>query len=171
MAIAVYPGSFDPVTCGHLDIIERASRMFDLVIVAVLRNPSKKPLFTVEERVDMLQSAVCHLSNVRVDHFGGLLVDYARRQGATAIIKGLRAVSDFEYEFQMASVNRKLDPTIETLFMMTSNEYAFLSSSVVKEVASLGGCIQGLVPGEVEKRLRGKFRETGGNKFGQDKGN
>ncbi|NPV52128.1 MAG: pantetheine-phosphate adenylyltransferase [Firmicutes bacterium] len=171
MAIAVYPGSFDPVTCGHLDIIERAGKMFDLVIVAVLRNPSKKPLFTVEERVDMLQSAVCHLNNIRVDHFGGLLVDYARRQGATAIIKGLRAVSDFEYEFQMASVNRKLDPTIETLFMMTSNEYAFLSSSVVKEVASLGGCIRGLVPEEVEKRIRRKFRETGGNDFGQDKGN
>lgn len=157
MKIAVYPGSFDPVTNGHLDIIERASSIFDHLIVAVLTNPAKKPLFTLEERMEMLAEVCAPYENVSTDHFSGLLVNFARQKGARAIIRGLRAVSDFEYEFQMASINRKLDPGIEMFFMMTSNEHAFLSSSVVKEVAALGGCVDGLVPEPVARRLRAKF--------------
>lgn len=165
MAVAICPGSFDPVTCGHLDVIERACRIFDTVVVAVLRNPSKQPLFAVEERVEMLKEVTAHLPNVKVDSFSGLLVEFARAHGARVIIKGLRAVSDFEYEFQMASINRKLAPEIDTIFVMTSNEYAFLSSSAVKQVASLGGCVRGLVPFQVERRLRERFgRRTRGGK-------
>lgn len=155
--IAVCPGSFDPITNGHLDIIERASTVFDHVVVGILNNPEKRGLFTIEERIEMIEEATDHLRSVSVASFTGLLVDFARRQGAVTIIRGLRAVSDFEFEFRMASMNRKLAPDIETFFMMTSNEYAYLSSSVVKQVASFGGCVRGLVPVVVEKRLRDRF--------------
>lgn len=157
--IAVCPGSFDPVTNGHIDIIERASKVFDHVIVAVAQNYSKTPLFTVEERIHLLEESLSHLEKIEVDKFDGLLVKYARKRGAGAIIRGLRAVSDFEYEFQMASMNRKLDDRVETVFIMTSNEYAFLSSSTIKEVAQLGGCIRNLVPNVVEEALKGKLKK------------
>lgn len=163
--IAVCPGSFDPVTNGHLDIIERAASVFDYVVVGVLNNPEKESLFTIDERIEMLKESVAHLQNVSVGSFTGLLVKFARDCGAVTIIRGLRAVSDFEFEFRMASMNRKLAPDIETFFMMTSNEYAYLSSSVVKQVASFGGCVRGLVPVVVEKRLRDKFRS--GKAMGQ----
>ena len=146
MKIAVYPGSFDPVTNGHLDIMERGAKLFDKLIVAVAKNPGKEPLFSLEERISMLEESLSHLSNVEVSCFKGLLVEFARAQQATAILRGLRALSDFEYEFQMASINKKIGD-IETVFMMTSNDYAFLSSSAVKEVASLGGCVKGFVLG------------------------
>lgn len=163
--IAVCPGSFDPVTNGHLDIIERAASVFDHVVVGVLNNPEKESLFAIDERIEMLKESVAHLQNVSVGSFTGLLVKFARDCGAVTIIRGLRAVSDFEFEFRMASMNRKLAPDIETFFMMTSNEYAYLSSSVVKQVASFGGCVRGLVPVVVEKRLRDKFRS--GKAMGQ----
>ncbi|NLJ67408.1 MAG: pantetheine-phosphate adenylyltransferase, partial [Clostridiales bacterium] len=146
MKIGVYPGSFDPVTEGHMDIIKRSAKMFDKVIVAVARNYSKKPLFTAEERMELIQRSLQGLPNVEVDSFEGLLMDYIHSKDAQVIIKGLRAISDFEYEFQMALMNRKLDSKVETIFMMTSYKYSFLSSSMIKEVASLGGCISGLVP-------------------------
>lgn len=155
----VYPGSFDPVTNGHLDIIERAALLFEEVSVAVLKNPNKNPLFSVEERIEVLQEVTGHISNVRVDSFDGLLVEYARQQSAKAVIRGLRAVSDFEFEFQVALTNRKLYNDVETVFLMTSNQYSFLSSSIVKEVASLGGCVRDLVPIEVEKKLKEKYRQ------------
>ncbi|HHW02922.1 MAG TPA: pantetheine-phosphate adenylyltransferase [Thermoanaerobacterales bacterium] len=157
MNTAIYPGSFDPITYGHLDIIERSARFFDRLIVAVLSNPQKQPLFTAEERVDMIRDSVKHIPNIEVESFQGLLVDFARIKKARIIIKGLRAVSDFEYELQMALMNKKLDNDIETFFMMTSAKYSYLSSSVVKEVASFGGCIRDLVPSAVENRLRKKF--------------
>jgi len=156
---AVCPGSFDPVTSGHIDVIERAARVFGEVIVAVAPNPGKRTLFTVSERVDMLREAVGHLTNVRVDAFDGLLVDYVRSQGASVIVKGLRAVSDFEIEFQMALMNRNLAPGIETVFMMTGAEYSYLSSSIVKEIAAMGGSISGLVPDVVEAKLLEKLRK------------
>ncbi|MDK2882182.1 MAG: pantetheine-phosphate adenylyltransferase [Bacillota bacterium] len=158
MPIAIYPGSFDPVTNGHLDIISRAARIFDRVIVAVGRQASKKPLFTTEERVEMLRAVTADLPNVEVDSFDGLLVRYVRRRGANIVVRGLRAISDFDYEFQMTLTTKKLDDGIETLFMMTSSEYSFLSSSIVKEVASYGGCIRGMVPEIVEAKLREKYR-------------
>ena len=155
--IAVYPGSFDPITNGHMDIIKRASKIFDKLIVAVVRNPNKVATFTVAERMELIKKAVNGISNVEVDHFEGLLVDFMRKKNARVIIKGLRAVSDFEYEFQMALMNRKLDPNIETLFMMTSYKYSYLSSSVVKEIGRLGGCIGELVPEvvltDIQKKL------------------
>lgn len=151
---AVYPGSFDPVTAGHLDIIERAARIFDCLVVTVFSNPAKKPLFSVEERMAMLKEATSHLPNVEVDASEGLLVPYVRRVGARVIVKGLRAISDFDYEFRMALMNKKLDPEVETVFILTSSQYAYLSSSLIKEVASLGGCVAGLVPAGVERRLR-----------------
>lgn len=157
MAIAVYPGSFDPVTNGHLDIIQRASEIFDEVIVAVAINSSKKPLFTIEERIEIVKGVVKDYPNVRVDTFEGLLVGYCKANGANVIIKGLRAVSDFEYEFQMASINKKLEGQVETLFMMTNTKYSYLSSSLVKEIASLSGCVEGLVPTEIIPVLRKKF--------------
>ncbi len=157
MRIAVYPGSFDPVTNGHLDIIERSSKIFDIVIVSILENSTKKPMFTVEERIDFLKVVTKRFSNVKVDSFSGLLVNYLKEKEASVIIKGLRAISDFEYEFQMALMNRKLCPGIETIFLMTSNEYSFLSSSIVKEVARFGGCIKGLVPENVRKEVINKF--------------
>ncbi|MCG0274658.1 MAG: pantetheine-phosphate adenylyltransferase [Thermosediminibacteraceae bacterium] len=158
MNVAIYPGSFDPITNGHLDIIERSSRLFDRLIVAVLKNPNKKSLFTVEERIEMIKGAVSHIKNVEVDHFSGLLVDFARKKNAKIIVKGLRAVSDFEYELQMALMNKKLYGELETIFIMTNTKYSFLSSSIVKEVASLGGCVKDLVPPVVEEKLREKFK-------------
>jgi len=158
MNVAIYPGSFDPITNGHLDIIERSSRLFDRLIVAVLKNPHKKSLFTVEERIEMIKGAVSHIKNVEVDYFSGLLVDFARKKNAKIIVKGLRAVSDFEYELQMALMNKKLYGEIETVFIMTNTKYSFLSSSIVKEVASFGGCVKDLVPPMVEEKLREKFK-------------
>ncbi len=159
MIRAVYPGTFDPVTNGHLDVIERAAKIFDELIVAVTTNPAKTPWFTLEERVEMLRECCSHLPNVAVEAFDGLLVNFVRQKGAKVIIKGLRAVTDFDYEFQMAAINRKLAPEIETLFLMTSLPYAYLSSSAVKEVASLNGCLKDLVPDNVAERLRKKVAE------------
>lgn len=149
MIKAICPGSFDPITNGHLDIIERASKVFDELIVGVLVNPEKKSLFTVDERVEQIKRLVEKLPNVKVKKFSGLLVNLMNEEGAEVIVKGLRAVSDFEYEFQMASMNNKLDPSKETVFMMTKAEYCYLSSSSVKQVAMFGGCIKGLVPDEI----------------------
>ena len=157
--VAVYPGSFDPVTSGHLDIIKRASNIFDKVIVAGVNNPNKSHLFSMGQRVEMLKEAVGDYENVVVDSFKGLLTNYVKQSGAEIIVRGLRAVSDFESEFQMASMNKKLAPEIETIFMMTSTEYAYLSSSTVKEVASFGGCIKTLVPENVIPRLMDKLEE------------
>jgi pantetheine-phosphate adenylyltransferase len=156
---ALCPGTFDPVTNGHLDIISRAARCFDAVVVGVLENPSKQPLFRLDERVGMLEEAVADLGNVRVEAFRGLLVEYAKAQGARAIVKGLRAVSDYEYEIQMAQMNHRLGE-VETLFMPTSPRWSFLSSSLVKEVASFGGDVEGLVPDHVRKAL-GDMLEAG----------
>jgi pantetheine-phosphate adenylyltransferase len=153
---ALCPGTFDPVTNGHLDIISRAARCFDAVVVGVLENPSKQPLFALDERVGMLEEALGDLGNVRVEAFRGLLVGYAKAQGAQAIVKGLRAVSDYEYEIQMAQMNHRLGE-VETLFMPTSPRWSFLSSSLVKEVASFGGDVEGLVPDHVRKALAAKL--------------
>ena len=149
MKTAVYPGSFDPITNGHLDIIERASNVFDKVIIAVLINVEKKGLFDYDERVKLIKKVTKHLSNVSVESYNGLLVNLMKEKEANVILKGLRAVSDFEYELQMALMNKKLDSNVETLFMMTNAEYSFLSSSSVKQVAKFGGCIKGLVPEEI----------------------
>ncbi|SHJ58067.1 pantetheine-phosphate adenylyltransferase [Desulfofundulus thermosubterraneus] len=157
MRIAVYPGSFDPITNGHLDVIERAACLFDQLVVAVSRNTSKKPLFTVSERLEMLREVLQPYYNVVVDSFDGLTVNYAKSLGAQAIIRGLRAISDFENEFMMALTNKKLVPSIDTLFLMTRAEYSFISSSAVKEVAYFGGCVRDLVPPVVEQKLREKF--------------
>ncbi|MDP2872696.1 MAG: pantetheine-phosphate adenylyltransferase [Bacillota bacterium] len=154
MPKAICPGTFDPVTNGHLDIIERAARVFEQVFVVVFRNPSKAPLFEVEERTAMLEEATAHLANVVVDSSDGLLVHYAHEVGAQVIVKGLRAVSDFEYEFQMALMNKKLDSGVETVFLATSSEHAYLSSNMVKMLAGFGACLEGLVPPGVEDRLR-----------------
>lgn len=156
MTLAICPGSFDPVTYGHLDIIERAARHFDGVLVAILRNPSKQALFTVEERIEMLERSITELPNVRVDTFEGLLVDYARNQGASVIIKGLRAVSDFDYEIQMAHMNTRLTG-IETYFLPTSTDYSYLSSSLVRDVARHGGNVEGLVPDHVVAALKDRY--------------
>lgn len=157
MIRAICPGSFDPITRGHLDIIERAAGLFPQVIVGVLQNPGKNPLFSVQERVELIKTAVKHLPNVEVYYFSGLLVDFARKVEANLIVKGLRAISDFEYEFQMALNNKRLAPEIETMFMMTKNEYSFLSSSVVREIARYGGNIRDLVTPEIEEALKVKF--------------
>lgn len=158
MKIAVYPGSFDPVTLGHLDVIERAAALFDRLIVVVMHNQTKKPMFTPEERQAFLRRVTSHLDNVEIDMFGGLLAEYARQRGACTIVKGLRAVSDFESEFQMALANRKLNPDLDTTFLMTSAEYMYLSSSIVKDIAAHGGDIAGFVSpelvDEVLKRMR-----------------
>ncbi|MDH6100515.1 pantetheine-phosphate adenylyltransferase [Anabaenopsis sp. FSS-46] len=147
--IAIYPGSFDPITLGHLDIIRRGSRLFDLVIVAVLRNPNKVPLFTVQERLNQIRRTTQHLTNVEVDGFDGLTVKYAQQRHAQVLIRGLRAISDFEVELQMAHTNKTISTQIETVFLATSNEYSFLSSSVVKEIARFGGSVDHLVPQEI----------------------
>lgn len=157
LRVGVYPGSFDPVTYGHLDIIERASKLFDRLYVAVLRNPAKEPCFTVEERVDMLRESTASQVNVICDSFQGLAAEYARRQGAQAIVRGLRAVSDFEVEFKMAAMNRYLEPRIETVFMVPSSQHTFISSSIIREVAILGGDVSELVPEVVFTRLRERF--------------
>jgi len=157
MKIAVYPGSFDPITNGHLDLIKRASRVFDEVIVGVLVNPEKKGLFEIEERVKLIQQVTKQYPNVSAESFSGLLVNFMREKNAKVIIKGLRAVSDFEYEFQMSLMNKKLDPNIETLFMMTNAKYSYLSSSSVKQVAAFGGCIKGLVPEEIIPNIKDKI--------------
>jgi len=153
LKIAVYPGSFDPATNGHIDIIKRSGALFDRVIVAVLSNPSKNPIFSVEERVDILKRTCGDIKNVEIDSFSGLLIDYCKSKNANVIVKGLRAVSDFEYELQMAHMNKKLNQEIETVFIMTSSRYSYLSSSLVKEVAQFGGCIRGLVPEIIEKEI------------------
>jgi pantetheine-phosphate adenylyltransferase len=158
MRIAVYPGSFDPFTNGHLDVVQRASKLFDRVIIAVARNESKHPLFTVEQRREMAATATTHLPNVEVDAFDGLLVDYVEQRGGQAIIRGLRAVSDFEFEFQLALMNRSLRESIETIFMMPKDTYTFISSRIVKEIARLGGDISAFVPPTVEQKLRAKVR-------------
>lgn len=163
MKVAVYPGSFDPVTFGHLDIIQRAASLFDRLHVAVLRNPAKDPLFTAEERVMMLQSVTRHLENVVCESFEGLVVRYAEAHKASVIVRGLRAVSDFEAEFKMASMNRSLSPDVETIFMMTSAPYSFVSSSIIKEVASFGGSVGKWVPREVEERLVRRLKGQGGS--------
>jgi len=153
----VYPGSFDPVTKGHLNIIKRASNIFDEVIVSVFNNPNKDPIFSMEERVELLKETTKEISEVSVDSFTGLTTNYVKSKNASAIIRGLRAVSDFEGEFQMASMNKELDPEIETIFLMTDSKYAFLSSSVVKEVAQFGGSMDNVVPKVVEKALLKKY--------------
>ena len=154
--IAIYPGSFDPLTNGHVDIIERGSRFFDKIVVGVLINLEKSPLFTVPERVEIARTVFRDTPNVEVDTFDGLLVDYARRKHASVIVRGLRAISDFEYEMQMALMNRRLNPEVETVFMMPAEPYTYVSSRLVKEVVALGGSVSGLVPRVVEERLREK---------------
>ncbi len=157
MKIGVYPGSFDPITFGHIDIIERAAGLFDKVIIAVSRNSSKKPLFTIEERVQMITQVLAPFSNIEIDSFEALTVHYAEQKGAQAIIRGLRAISDFENEFQMALTNKKIKPNVETVFLMAQPNYSFLSSSVVRELASYGGCIRDFVPPYIEECLTEKF--------------
>ncbi|MDP4177424.1 MAG: pantetheine-phosphate adenylyltransferase [Bacillota bacterium] len=159
MRIAIYPGSFDPITNGHLDIINRASKLFDLLIVGVLINPDKKGVFNESERVELIKRSVKSIPNVEVESFSGLLINFMKNKNSKVIIKGLRALSDFEYEFQMALMNNKLDPSIETLFMMTSTQYSYLSSSSVKQVAAFGGCIKDLVPDEVIPDIIKKFKK------------
>jgi pantetheine-phosphate adenylyltransferase len=160
---AVYPGSFDPVTNGHIDLIQRSAALFDKLIVAVLRNAEKEPLFTVEERVEMLQEAVRGLKNVSVTSFEGLLVDLAEQIRASVIVRGIRAISDYEYELQMALMNRRLSNKVETVFMLPAESYSFLSAKLVKEIARLGGSIHGFVPADVERRLCSKFDLKPGN--------
>lgn len=163
MRIFVYPGSFDPVTNGHIDIIDRAAKICDKLIVAVLKNRSKTPVFTVEERVSFLEEVLEGRPNIEICPFSGLLVDFMKQKKATTVIKGLRAVSDFEYEFQMALLNKNLDSDIETLFMMTNINYSYLSSSAVRELAAYGGNIGDLVPGTIVDRIYDKFRKKGNN--------
>jgi pantetheine-phosphate adenylyltransferase len=157
MVVAVYPGTFDPLTYGHMDIIERAAALFGKLIVGIYENPSKQPLFPLEQRVELVNQAVNGLSNVHVKAFKGLTVDFIRQIGGRVMIRGLRANSDFEREFEMALMNRKLAPDIELLCLMTSSQYQFLSSSLIKEVAKLGGCLEGMVPDHVAVALREKF--------------
>jgi pantetheine-phosphate adenylyltransferase len=154
--LAIFPGSFDPLTNGHVDIVLRSTQLFERVLIAVLVNPDKQPLFTAVERVEIIRGVFREYPNVEVDTFEGLLVEYARRRRASALVRGLRAVSDFEYEFQMALMNRHLEPTLETVFMMPAEQYTYLSSRLIKEVFSLGGDVRGLVPSVVEEWMRKK---------------
>ena len=163
--LAIYPGSFDPTTNGHLDLIERGAKIFEELVVAILRNSEKSPMFSVVERRDMLQELTAHLKNVRIDTFDGLMVEHAKSLEATCILRGIRAISDYEYELQMALMNRKLEPTLETVFMMPADKYSYVSSRLVREVAQAGGPVKGLVPEVVEQKLReklavGKQKET-----------
>jgi pantetheine-phosphate adenylyltransferase len=158
LTVAIYPGTFDPVTNGHLDIINRASSLFDRLIVAVYSHPQKAVLFPIEQRVEMMEKAVAHLSNVEVQAFEGLTVHYMRRVGAGVMVRGLRVISDFEWEFQMALVNKKLAPELEMVCLMTSADFSFLSSSIVKQVAELGGCVSDMVPPHVEQALERAYR-------------
>jgi pantetheine-phosphate adenylyltransferase len=162
--IAIYPGSFDPLTSGHVDIIERGSRIFDSIIVAILVNAEKVPLFTENERIAIIKEVFKEFKNVQAETFNGLLVDYAHEKKATVLVRGLRAVSDFEYEFQMALMNRHLAPGLETVFMMPDEKYTFVSSRLIKEVFMLGGEVQGLVPPVVEQKLRAKQKAKGSKK-------
>jgi pantetheine-phosphate adenylyltransferase len=157
---AVYPGSFDPITNGHLDIIERCLDIFDKILVAVLENPKKKPLFSTRERVNMIKEIFTGRENIEVKAFDGLLVDFAEKNDTKVVIRGLRAISDFEYEFQMALMNQKLKPDIETFFMVPNVKYTYLSSKLVKEIFMLGGCVEGLVPDLVESQLQEKFKKS-----------
>ena len=159
LVTAIYPGSFDPITNGHLDLIQRGSRMFDRLIVSILRNDAKQPLFTVEERTEMLREVLHVYPHVEIDSFDGLLVDYASARQATVLLRGIRAISDYEYELQMALMNRRLRPEIETVFMMANEAYSFISSRLVKQVFSLGGNIAGLVPPSVEARLNTRLNK------------
>ncbi len=158
MQTAVYPGSFDPITCGHLDIIKRASRIYDRVVVGVLNNVNKNPVYTVSERASMITEVTRELGNVEVDTFTGLLVDFAKAKNAAVIIKGLRTVADFEYEFQMALLNKALDPEFETVFLMTDTKYSYISSSMVKEVAKYHGELSGLVPEPIIEYIQKKYK-------------
>jgi pantetheine-phosphate adenylyltransferase len=158
MKTGIYPGTFDPITNGHLDLVRRGLRIFDEIIIAVAPSPKKQPLFTLDERLGLIRSSVRTIKNVRAEAFNGLLVEYAKSRGGVAIIRGLRAVSDFEYELQMALMNRRLDMTVETVFLMPSEEYSFLTSTIVKEAASFGGSVKGLVPEVVLKALNRKFK-------------
>src|SRR5580692_6099187 len=155
--VAIYPGSFDPITSGHLDVIERGARLCDRLVVAILRNEAKAPLFEVEERMQMLREVVAPYKNVEVDSFDGLLAHYALKKGARVILRGIRAISDYEYELQMALMNRRLQPELETVFLLAAEQYSFISSKMVKEVYRLGGNINGLVPPTIEKRLRNRL--------------
>jgi pantetheine-phosphate adenylyltransferase len=158
MRIAIYPGTFDPITNGHLDIIERAMKMFDSVIVTIARNSAKNPLFSDKERLELIREAVKGYKNVEVSSFEGLLVDYARERKATAVLRGLRAISDFEYEFQMALTNRKLNDSVETVFLMPSERYTYLNSTIVREIARLGGDVNDFVPPVVQRAFAKKFK-------------
>jgi pantetheine-phosphate adenylyltransferase len=158
--IAIYPGSFDPVTNGHIDIAQRGLRLFDKIIVAILSNPVKNFLFTVEERIEMLESSFEEYPNIEVEKFDGLLVDYAAKKDSTAILRGMRAVSDFEYEFQLALMNRKLNRDVQTVFLMTGLRWIFTSSSIIKEAAQFGGDIEGMVPPIVNEKLKKKFKRN-----------
>ncbi|MGO8766921.1 MAG: pantetheine-phosphate adenylyltransferase [Limisphaerales bacterium] len=160
MRTAIYPGSFDPLTNGHLDVLQRAAKLFDRVVVAIAKNESKNPLFSLNERLELVKPAIAHLNNVEADIFGGLLVEYAAAQKAQTIIRGLRAVSDFEFEFQMALMNRNLDENIETIFMMPKDTYTFISSRIVKEIARLGGDVSPFVPPHVGAALKQKFKQA-----------
>lgn len=168
MTVAVYPGTFDPLTCGHMDIIERTSPLVDKLIVGIYENPGKRPLFSLEERVRLVEEAIRGLPNVRVRAFKGLTVDFIREAGGRVMIRGLRANSDFEREFEMALMNRKLAPEIELLCLMTSSQYQFLSSSLIKEVAKLGGCLDGMVPDHVARALIEKFSSVAEPATGRD---
>ncbi|HTD68534.1 MAG TPA: pantetheine-phosphate adenylyltransferase [Candidatus Limnocylindria bacterium] len=159
MRTVIYPGSFDPFTNGHLDIAQRAAKLFDTVIVAVANNAEKKPLFTLEERVGFVQESIGHLPNVRVDSFSGLLVNYVEQCGGQAVIRGLRAISDFEFEFQLALMNRKLNERIETIFMMPKETYTFLSSRIIKEIARFNGDVRPFVPAHIEAALKKKLAQ------------
>ena len=157
--IGVYPGSFDPITNGHVDLMERCLRIFDRIIIAVAPSLDKSPVFTLEERMDLIREVLGDKPDIEVDVIEGLLVDYVKEKGATAVIRGLRAISDFEYEFQLALMNRKMDPNFETVFLMPSIRYTYLSSSIIKEVARFGGCLKDMVPETVEKRLKEKVKK------------